>query len=166
MSKKIPHAQSELEPPLLKSYSYMHAPLHAHAFLPSVVKLVCIFCLWLQDRKRKLPIGEVEIIKGGRKSTIYHLRATEGFNWCSEIQLTTPVKIYGAVVSRTGVLVNVEDYIITCDEKFNNVSLNKYMLLCTYSYYGKKLYRCNMGSLRHASKPQPDQSALYRCYTS
>ncbi len=84
-----------------------------------------------------MPIGEVEIVKEGRNSTIYHLRGTEGFNWCSEISLTTPVKIYGAVVSRTGVLVNVEDYVITCDEKYNNVSLNTCFSVHSYFYVYK-----------------------------
>ena len=35
----------------------------------------------------------------GVMATINHLRNYEGYNWCSELPLTTNVQIYGAVVA-------------------------------------------------------------------
>ena len=56
--------------------------------------------------------------------TIGELRAMEGYNWCSDTPLSTAVDIYGAVIcSGSGMLANVEDYVMTCDEDYCNVGL-------------------------------------------
>jgi len=43
--------------------------------------------------------------------SINDLRNRNGYNWCSELPLSTPVHCYSAVVSRNELLVNVNDYI-------------------------------------------------------
>lgn len=39
------------------------------------------------------------------------------YNFCSNLQLTTPVRCYGAVMSKNGLLVNRNDYVAFTDEE-------------------------------------------------
>ena len=59
-------------------------------------------------------LGEVAIWcqASGVMATINHLRNHKGYNWCSELLLTTNVQIYGAVVASDENLVNIGDYVV------------------------------------------------------
>ena len=45
-------------------------------------------------------------------SPSYDLRRRTGFNWCSELTLSTEAKEFGAIKSMNNVLVNVGDYVV------------------------------------------------------
>ena len=78
----------------------------------------------MQERKLSSPIGDVVIVQyDGHESTIYNLRMTEGYNWCSELPLSTNVSIYGAVMAQKRMLVNVEDDVAYIEDESAMVSV-------------------------------------------
>lgn len=58
-------------------------------------------------------LGNVRItqMEEGREKTISDLRMCYGYNWCSELPLSTVSSYYGAVMSGNELLVNVDDYV-------------------------------------------------------
>ena len=55
-------------------------------------------------------LGNITLTEGGRQRTVNELRNC-GYNWCSELPLSTTSSCYGAVMSRKELLVNVDDYV-------------------------------------------------------
>lgn len=57
-------------------------------------------------------------------TSIADLRMQEGFSWCSELPLSTTVQVYGAVMARNEILVNVGDYVAFKSEDSPTVILH------------------------------------------
>lgn len=90
----------------------------------------------IQERGHTTTIGRITVKDHGEKEkSILELRSTDGFNWCSELSLSSMARIYGAVVAQNGILINTGDNVAFSDEDSDKVLMNNGRMFIVLNLY-------------------------------